>query len=547
MRAVRQSPGRARPAEAGLWLPLPDVDALPELEEWLLGDCLVDSGQTIAIRALVDDLHDDLESAVTLIDPDVAPDVHGDRPVDADALLDDLDRVPADFADAPPASIRAFVEPAPRPAPEPAPSVRPTGAPGLSYHPSELVAFHADRAVAFAPRRSRAAVMAARRARRNHRRVFALVLLAVAVAIATLWPKLFGRPATTLRIAVDGVTSIRSVDASTVGEALQSTGVRLGGFDRAAPSLATPLRSHMTVEVTRAVPLTVSVDGGSRTVLTAAASVEALREQLGLRPTLLVRGNAITAGATVAFRTPRHVSLTVDGATVPSTASARTVGEFLDDQHVVVGVDDIVQPSRETLLQSGTTVQVVRVAGQYTTDQQPLHADVEYTKDPSMPKGQSRVVQSGVDGLRLDTYRLTTHDGQVADRERISSVIQKAPVPKIVALGAEVPVVAPKVVAPPAAGSSSGATAAPMASVSTSHREVGNASWYAYTAGTCAHKSIPKGTVVKVTNLATGVWTTCVVADRGPYGDGRILDLSRDVFAKLASNSSGVISVKAEW
>jgi rare lipoprotein A len=79
-------------------------------------------------------------------------------------------------------------------------------------------------------------------------------------------------------------------------------------------------------------------------------------------------------------------------------------------------------------------------------------------------------------------------------------------------------------------------------------REEGGASYHDYPdIRTCAHKSLPKGTALKVTNLANGKVTSCVVNDRGPYVEGRILDLSREAFAEIAAISDGVIRVSIEW
>jgi len=75
----------------------------------------------------------------------------------------------------------------------------------------------------------------------------------------------------------------------------------------------------------------------------------------------------------------------------------------------------------------------------------------------------------------------------------------------------------------------------------------GGASWYHYKPGTCAHRTLPKGTVVKVTNLATGQSATCTVADRGPFVAGRIIDLDRSVFVAIASGNQGVVRVRIEW
>jgi len=93
------------------------------------------------------------------------------------------------------------------------------------------------------------------------------------------------------------------------------------------------------------------------------------------------------------------------------------------------------------------------------------------------------------------------------------------------------------------------ATAAPDTTTTAAPRnsQTGQASWYDAPAGTCAHRSLPFGTIVTVTNQSSGASTTCRVADRGPFVAGRIIDLSRDTFAKIASTSSGVIQVRIEW
>ena len=92
---------------------------------------------------------------------------------------------------------------------------------------------------------------------------------------------------------------------------------------------------------------------------------------------------------------------------------------------------------------------------------------------------------------------------------------------------------APPATAPPT-------TAAP-------HTQTGQASWYDYNPGECAHPTLPKGTVVTVTNLANGATTSCVVTDRGPYGEGRIIDLDRSVFAQIADPNDGIINVTISW
>jgi len=58
-----------------------------------------------------------------------------------------------------------------------------------------------------------------------------------------------------------------------------------------------------------------------------------------------------------------------------------------------------------------------------------------------------------------------------------------------------------------------------------------------------AHKTLPFGTMVKVTNKNNGKTISVRVNDRGPFVAGRDLDLSRGAMRKLGGLGSGVIPV----
>lgn len=69
---------------------------------------------------------------------------------------------------------------------------------------------------------------------------------------------------------------------------------------------------------------------------------------------------------------------------------------------------------------------------------------------------------------------------------------------------------------------------------------------YKHSKLTAAHKSLPFGTKIKVTNLANNQSVEVVVNDRGPYVDGRIVDLSRSAAEKLGFINQGLADVKIE-
>lgn len=63
---------------------------------------------------------------------------------------------------------------------------------------------------------------------------------------------------------------------------------------------------------------------------------------------------------------------------------------------------------------------------------------------------------------------------------------------------------------------------------------------------TAAHKTLPFGTMVKVTNSKNGKSVVVRINDRGPYIGGRVIDLSRAAAAQIGMIESGVAQVKAE-
>ncbi len=63
---------------------------------------------------------------------------------------------------------------------------------------------------------------------------------------------------------------------------------------------------------------------------------------------------------------------------------------------------------------------------------------------------------------------------------------------------------------------------------------------------TAAHRTLPFGTRVKVTNLENGRTVRVRINDRGPYVDGRIIDLSRRAARILRMLDRGVVRVRIE-
>ena len=63
---------------------------------------------------------------------------------------------------------------------------------------------------------------------------------------------------------------------------------------------------------------------------------------------------------------------------------------------------------------------------------------------------------------------------------------------------------------------------------------------------TAAHKTLPMGSRVRVTNLRNGKSVVVRINDRGPYVRGRIIDVTKGAAHKLGFIKSGIVPVRVE-
>lgn len=63
---------------------------------------------------------------------------------------------------------------------------------------------------------------------------------------------------------------------------------------------------------------------------------------------------------------------------------------------------------------------------------------------------------------------------------------------------------------------------------------------------TAAHRTLPFGTKVKITNPKNGLTVVVTINDRGPFHSSRALDLSKAAFDEIGSLSTGHMAVEYE-
>jgi hypothetical protein len=202
--------------------------------------------------------------------------------------------------------------------------------------------------------------------------------------------------------------------------------------------------------------------------------------------------------------------------------NAATVGGLLGAMKVRLGTDDAVRPPRRVPLTPGIRVRVIRIrhSAEAVTVDLGFSTLIQYSR--TVAAGVTEVVKAGVPGKVVRTYEVTYRNGVEVDRRLLGEVQLSLPQQQVEIHGTG-----------PVTGGS----------------QCGIASWYAGRTGgyVAAHRTLPFGTSVRVTDLDNGRTVTVVINDRGPYITGRIIDLSDDAFSILASLGQGTARVCISW
>lgn len=213
-------------------------------------------------------------------------------------------------------------------------------------------------------------------------------------------------------------------------------------------------------------------------------------------------------------------------AAVRVVTNAATVADLLAALAVKVRPLDVTIPPRTSELRAADVVRVIRVRQSRVTQVEPVPFEtlIRYSKE--FPQGSVHVLEPGAPGSARVTYVLTRRNGVEVSRLVMDRVVLTEPVARVERRGA------------------AGMAALPGGI------QFGQASWYDWPgcAGMrAAHRSLPYGTAVTVTNLDNGKWVAVTINDRGPFIAGRVIDLCPSAFAAIAPLGQGVVRVRISW
>lgn len=241
-------------------------------------------------------------------------------------------------------------------------------------------------------------------------------------------------------ISVDGKVRTVHTFGSTVADALREADIRTGPRDVVAPAPSASISDGTRIAVRYARPLTLTIDGETRTHWVTARNVRQALDELGVRAMggkLSVSRSVGIAreGLDVELRTLKDVTIEHDKTTTTLSAPVLTVREALAAAGLRVDSDDRLRPPPQTRLEDGDTITITRIKTTTRSVTERIPFKTIRRTDSSMYEDESRVERAGEPGTKARVLRITYVDGRKAKVRVLSEKILSKPVNKVVVVG----------------------------------------------------------------------------------------------------------------
>ena len=155
---------------------------------------------------------------------------------------------------------------------------------------------------------------------------------------------------------------------------------------------------------------------------------------------VLLSGIIASCAAPQVTQSEMSITLSADGVSQEFKVPAgTTVQEALDLVSLTMSPLDRVEPPGFTLLTEGTQVRVIRVEEEFSVEQVVIPFEQQVLRNESLPEGERRLIQPGINGLQEITNRRVFEDGVEVSNSPVKTVIVEEAIPEIVMVGSQSP------------------------------------------------------------------------------------------------------------
>lgn len=191
--------------------------------------------------------------------------------------------------------------------------------------------------------------------------------------------------------------------------------------------------------------VTLSLDGNTMVFETTAETVgEFLAEQniaLAEKDLLIPAANTLLSdNQTIALHTSWEVPVLVDGQKKTVRTLKRDVAGILQEAGITLSPHDKVTPALSSSITKGTSVQITRINEKVVQLPEEVPFQEIRKNDPSLAKGETRVLQQGSPGKVVNHFKLVSENGKEVSRELVKRDVVTPKHDRIIAVGTKVAV-----------------------------------------------------------------------------------------------------------
>ena len=204
-----------------------------------------------------------------------------------------------------------------------------------------------------------------------------------------------------------------------------------------------PEAQSYTLQIRRAVTLTLVKPDGEQTIQTAAFTVGQALTEAGIPLYAADRldppaETPITGPLTVTYTPSREITVSADGQSLAIRSAAATVGQALAEAGIPLEGLDTSLPSEDAPLPEDGKIRIVRVVETVTLTQKsiPFTTLTEYSAELELD--QQAITQPGAAGLAVTRVRMRSEDGVEVSRQSESESVVRPPQDRVVSYGTQV-------------------------------------------------------------------------------------------------------------
>ncbi|MBM7367314.1 uncharacterized protein YabE (DUF348 family) [Gordonia hydrophobica] len=239
-------------------------------------------------------------------------------------------------------------------------------------------------------------------------------------------------------LAVDGQTQTVSTMAFSVESVLRDNGITPEAGDKISVDLSSAPKDNQVITVDRLKKVQLVVDGKPINITTNASTVEQVLAERGMESSAVTQPLSRTLpvdGSDVDVTSPKRVKLDDGGTKSTPTVAAKTVRDLLERTGKPLTATDKVTPAADTPVTKDMKIKVTRIVTEDKTVTEAVKPPEKTVDDDTLTKGRKVVEEKGTPGKAEVTYSVTTVNGKVTKKEKVSEKVLVEPTEATVRVG----------------------------------------------------------------------------------------------------------------